>query len=141
MATNVFSGRSLRLQTAATSSGSLVNLGALEGADLEITRTKISVVHQETSGWEQQLAGIASWTLTARAFYLSTSASVNEQDSLRTSLTAGTRRWFSFTPSTGSGGNVHRGYGFVNMGRISGDQNSAVTHNFTIEGDGPITES
>lgn len=141
MATNVFSGRSARLQTAATSSGTLVNFGALESFELTADRPSISVIHQDTSGWTQKLAGVANWRLTANTVYLSTAASVNEQDTLRSMLSSGARRWMSITASTASGGQFFRGYGFVDNWTMGGSQTSPVLHNFVIEGDGKITES
>lgn len=137
----VFSGREMVCSVAATSSGTLTIFGALENAELTVDRPSIDVVHQNTSGWTERLPGIATWQLTSQHAYLSTAASVNEQDTLRNAVTAGTRLWFNFSPSTGTGGQNHRGHGYTTSYRIGGTQTAPVLHNFTIMGDGAITES
>jgi predicted secreted protein len=140
MATNAFNGRLIRCQVAATSSGSLVSFGGLQGATLTLDRPEISVVHQDTSGWEQTLAGIAKWTVRARTVHLSTAAT-QEQDTLRAAALAGTRKWFAFISSTSAGGQTWKGNGYVSGFDLDGDQTSPVMHNFSVAGDGAITES
>ena len=142
MATKVYGGREAQLTVAATSSStSPIKFGALQDWTLTVDRSDIPVAHQESSGWTMRLAGLASWNLTAACVYLSTSATINEQDTLRSALTGETRKWYAFANSTGTGSQSQKGWGYVTNWSIAGGLESPQIHNFTIMGDGKLTES
>ena len=141
MATNVYSGREAQLTVAATSSSTTpIKFGALQDWTLTVDRSDITVAHQESSGWNMRLPGIATWSLTANTVYLSTAATINEQDTLRTSLTGETRKYYMLKNSTAAGSQTFSGWGYVTGYGISGGLESPQLHNFTIMGDGKITE-
>ena len=141
MATNIYSGREAQLKVSATSSGTATKFGALRDWTVTVDRSDIVTSHQESSGWAIRLAGSASWGLTAGCVYLSTAATVNEQDTLRTALTGGTKKWFDIANSTAAGSQSYKGYGFVTQFVFNGDPESPQLHTFAVAGDGKLTES
>ena len=144
MATNVFGGREAKLTVSATSSVAStagVKFGALQDWNLTVDRSDIMVVHQESSAWNMRLPGIATWSMTANTVYLSTAATINEQDTLRASLTGATRKYYMLKNSTAAGSQTFSGWGYVTGYGISGGLESPQLHNFTIMGDGKITEA
>jgi len=141
MATNSFSGREAQVKVAATSSGTATKFGGLQDFTVTVERPDIATSHQESSGWVIRFPGDASWSLTAGCLFLSTGATVNEQDTLRSALTGETRKWFQIDNSTASGSQTWKGYGYVTGFAFNGDRTSPQLHNFTIQGDGKLTES
>jgi predicted secreted protein len=142
MPTNVFSGRSAFIGVAATSSGTATALGALQGFTLTVDASLIDVVHQDTSNWIERFPGHASWTLTSDNMIFSTAAT-QEQDTLRGALSSATRQYFTIqnsTDSTGDSSWFQRGYGYVTGWTWTGDQTSPQVHNFSVSGDGALTE-
>lgn len=140
MATNVFSGRQGSLRVGASSSAT-TRFGAVQNWEVTVSRSEVPVVHTDTNGWQEQLAGIANWSLTCGTVFLSTAATTNEQDTLRGALSSGTRRYFQLYDSTGAGGAVRQGWGFVTgytWGAASLD--APQLQNFTVAGDGAVTE-
>ena len=143
MPTNVFSGRQAFLAVAATSSGTATAFGALQGFTLTVTRGNIEVFHQDTSGWTENFPGNASWGLTADTMIFSTNAT-QEQDTLRLGLSSERRQYFTIKNSTASTADsswTQAGNGIVTGWTWSGDQSSPQVHNFSIVGDGVLTES
>ena len=142
MATKEFSGREGVLSLAATSSGTAVKFGGLQDWTVTIERSDIATSHQQSSGWTIRFPGIASWGLTATCCFLSTAASVNEQDTLRSALTGESRKYFTIQNSTSTtGSQTWKGYGYVTNASFNGSQSSPQLHDFTIVGDGKLTES
>lgn len=143
MATNVFKGRQAFLGVYGTSSGSTaaVRFGAIRNYALEVTRGEIGVGNFDSSGWNIRLDGIASWGLTAETVFLSTAASVNEQDTLRGALTGGTRKYFRLKNSTGTDSQQFYGWGYITGFTWNGAVDGPQLHNFTITGDGKLTEA
>jgi hypothetical protein len=141
MATGIYSGREAQLKVAATSSGTATKFGALRDFTVTVDRSDIATSHQESSGWTIRLPGIATWGVTAGCVYLSTAATVNEQDTLRTALTGETRKWFDISNSTAAGSQTWKGYGYVTQFVFNGDPESPQLHTFAIAGDGKLTES
>ena len=141
MPTKVFSGRSALIAVSASSTAPLA-FGALQGYTLTVNRSNIEVVHQDSSGWVENFPGGASWTLTADAVLLSTAAT-QEQDTLRGALSSETRKFFTITNSTVTTdyGWKQTGYGYVTGWTWSGDQSSPQVHNFSVVGDGKLTEA
>ena len=139
MPDNAFSGRTAFVGTAATSSGTAVKLGGLRDFNLDVTRGRIPVVHQDSGGWEESFPGRATWSATIGACLLSTSAT-QEQDSWREYLSSDARRWWSFQSSSGANKIEQAGYGYVTGWTWNGDQDNPILHNFTITGDGELYE-
>jgi len=143
MPTNVFSGRQAFLGIGANSTATSVAFGALQGFTITVDRGSIEVFHQDTSGWNENFAGNASWSMTADTMIFSTAAT-QEQDQLRDSLSSETRKYFTFKNSTASTADSswgQAGYGYVTGWSWTGDQSSPQVQNFTITGDGVLTES
>ena len=144
MPTNVFSGRDVFLGVSSGSTETAVAFGALQGYNLSPDKTTIPVVHQDTSGWTENFPGHATWTITADTLIFSTAAT-QEQDTLRLGLSSERRQYFTVTnnASTAAGTNswTQAGFGYVTGWSWSGDQTSPQVHNFTITGDGALTES
>lgn len=142
MATNVYSGREALIGLAATSSGTITRFGALENWEITAEAATIPVAHRDTSGYVQRLPGTVAKSLRCSCFWLSTAASVNEQDTLRSALDGRTRKWFSITNSTAAGGQTFTGYGYVAgwTGGAAGE-NAAQLHGFSVDFDGKVTEA
>lgn len=144
MATNVFSGRAGSLAVAASSSSAGTKFGGVRDWQFAADSPSIDVVHQNTSGWTERLPGnTKSWSLTCGTVVLSTSATVNQQGTLRAALAADTRKYWVFNDSTAAGGQKFSGWGYVTGFQLAGDVpgNSPQLHTFSIMGDGAYTEA
>lgn len=144
MASNVFNGRLGQLTVAGTSTGTGVRFGGVRDWNFSADSQPVDVVHQDTSGWTERIdSNSKSWSLTCGAVFLSTSASVNEQDTLRAAMKAGTRKYWTLKNSTASGSQTFAGYGYVTGWTWAGDipGNTPQLHGFTIAGDGAYAES
>ena len=141
MATNVFKGREGKIQVAGTSVTTGTNFGAVRNFTVNVTRGEISVANFDSSGWDIRLDGIASWSFSAETVFLSTAATVNEQDTLRAAALAGTRKYFVFGNSTGTDSQTFKGWGYITGWDWSGAVDGPQLINFSITGDGKIVES
>ena len=138
MAKVTYSGREADLKTAATSSGSFLALGGLRDWAVNVSRSVISVVHKDSSGWTDNFAGYATWTMTAGAAFLS-SAATQEQDTLRGQLAGETRAYYQLINSTGTGAVTFQGFGFVTSWDAGAGEEDPQLINFEITGDGALT--
>lgn len=141
MATNVFKGREALLKVGATTAATPVAFGAVRNYSVEVTRPDIEVTNFDSSGWAIRLDGMASWGMNAEAVFLSTGASVNEQDTIRTALSGGTRYFFSLANSTAAGKQDFKGWGYVTGWTWSGAIDGPQLFNLSVAGDGKLTES
>lgn len=141
MATNVFKGRQAQLKLAATTAASQVAFGAVRNYSVEVTRPDIDVTNFDSSGWAIRLDGMATWGMTAEAVFLSTGATVNEQDTFRTALSGGTRYYFTLANSTGTGSQTLSGWGYVTGWTWSGAVDGPQLFNLSVQGDGKLTEA
>lgn len=141
-ASNVFAGKAGQIRIASTAStGATSNdLGAVRNFEVNVTRDTADATNFDSSGWRETLTTIASWTLTAEALTLSTSAT-SQQDDLRGFLSSETRRYFYIHNSTAAGAWVWEGWGYVTNWTVGGGLEDVQVSNFEITGDGKITES
>lgn len=141
MANYAFKGREGKLLISATSSSTGTSFGGLRNWRITVTASVIDASYQENMPWQSTLPGVQSWNLTAETAYLSTAATTNEQDTLRAALIAGTRKYYTVTTSTATGGQSFKGWGYVTNFDIGGNNNDVQLHNFTITGDGALAEA
>lgn len=142
MASNVFKGRQAFLGVYATSSGSTAaaEIGAVRNYSVELTRGEIDVGNFDSSGWTIRLDGIASWGMNCETVFLSTAAT-HEQDTLRAAALAGTRKYWRLKNSTGTDSQQFHGWGYVSGFTWNGAVDGPQLHNFSIVGDGKLTEA
>ena len=135
--TNTYNGRSATLKVGSSTS-SQTAFGHIKSWEITVTRDMIDVSSFDSSGWVERYNGNASWGLTAETLVIST-AGTQEHDTLRSGLSSGTRQYFIIANSTGTS-LEYSGWGFVSGWTQSGDESSPQVHNFTVTGDGALTE-
>ena len=141
MATNAYKGREGQLLIGATSSATGVKFGAIQNFEFNVTRPEISFTHFDSSGWAQTFPGTARWTGSAQCIWLSTAATVNEQDTIRSALTGETRKFFTVSNSTGAGSQTFKSWGYISGWTLGSPEDAPQILNVTFVGDGKYTES
>jgi len=138
MATNLRAGFSASLKVSTTSTAAGSEIGSVRNYTLTNDEAMADATSFDSSGWTERLPVKRDWSLTCEALWLTTGAT-KQQDELRGALTGGTRKYFTIGASTAD--QLFAGWGYVGQFTLSGDVNDVALHNFSIQGDGALTES
>lgn len=146
MASNVYTGRSGSLYVTVSSSGGYARLGGLRDWAFAVEPNHIEVVHKDTSGWTETIAGDGkSWGMSCGTVFLSTAASINAQNTIRAAVKSGTRSYWRLYPSTAASTNgtdqtFYAGAGYPVGWTWGGNVGAPQLHGFTAAGDGAYEE-
>lgn len=134
MATAAQAGRVGFLGIAATSTGTSAEVGEVRQWAIDVTQDNIDASSNDSSGWNEFLAGQRGWQITAQALY----ARENEQVLLRESLSSAATRFFTLQPSTAVTAKW-TGTGRVASYRVGGTHNDVVLFDLVIQGTAALT--
>jgi len=136
-----FAGRQGTVGFATSSSVAATNIGKLTNFRISVTQNSIPVTNFDSSFWAENIAGERSWSVTADALMVSTSATA--PGTLRSYLSTQTRFWSEIknTSTTATAGYSFSGYGFLGSWDLGGDNDSPQTNSYEFFGDGPLVES
>lgn len=129
MATQAIAGRIGFLGIAATSSGTASEIGEVREWSINVTQDMLDASSNDSSGWNEFIAGQRAWTITFGAVY----AREADQNLLRESLSSAASRYFTLRPSTAVS-TLWRGTGFVTNYSVSGQTNDVVVTDMAIQG-------
>lgn len=130
MATAAITGRLGFVGLSLTSTGTAAEIAEIRDWRINIQRPTIDVTSNDSSGWHETLAGIASWTGTVAAMYARTD---QEQVYLRESLSSAATLNFTFHPSTAVSAKWV-GLGRVTSYDVGGTHDGATLFNVEFEG-------
>lgn len=135
MATQAVAARNAFVSYAATSSGSLLEIGEVRNFSLDVTQKMIDASSNDSSGWDEMLGGQRSYKLNFEAVYARTNA---QQVALRKCLSSGTMRYFEVRPSTSQTA-LWKGNCFTESYSIKGDYQNIVATNMVLTGTRSLT--
>ena len=135
MATQAVAGRIAFLGYAATSSGTAAEIAEVRNFTLNTEQAQIDASSNDSSGWNENLAGQRGWSAQFESVYARTDT---EQVALRKSLSSGTVRYFQLRPSTAQNA-LWKGYAFVENYSIGGSYDNIVLFNMTLRGTRALT--
>lgn len=138
MASNVFAGYQGEILISSASSVAGATIGAIRNWQLNVTEDMADATQFGTTGWSEFLPVKKGWTFTCEAIYLSTGAT-KQQDELRSALGSGTRKYVQLYASTSD--QVYKGFAYVGGWDLGGNVNDIAIHNFSLTGDGALTEA
>ena len=134
MATGAIAGRIGFLGIAATSTGTSAEVGEIRNWNIEVNQAQIDCTSNDSSGWNEVIAGIRNWRITAEAMY----ARENEQVLLRESLSSAATRFFTVHPSTAVTAKW-TGTGRIESYTVGGTHDGAALFNMVIAGTAALT--
>lgn len=131
---------SIRASTASTATTAQTAIAELVNYRITVDRGLIPVTSHDSSGWEDNIAGIASWNGTADVIYLSTGAG---QTIVRGALTTATPNLvhFTFKQTTSNTSKKWNGSGYVTSFDISHGTDEAVLGTIAFRGARPIVRT
>lgn len=135
MATAGVAGRIGFLGVIATSSGTHGEVAEIRNFNLTIDQAQIDASSNDSSGWNEFLAGQRGATLTAEAVYARTDA---EQVMIREALSSGVIRNWLLRPTT-SASALWRFNGYVENYSISGSYDNITVTNFSVRASRAVT--
>ena len=138
MASNIRAGFSASLKVSTTSTAAGSEIGAVRNWTLTVDESLADATSFDSSGWTEQFPVKKSWNMTCEALWLTTGAT-KQQDELRGAISSGTRKYFTLGPS--SADQLFSGWAYVGQWTLGGDVNDIHLHNFSVQGDGTLTEA
>ena len=137
MATGAQTGRIGFLGISATSTGTSSEIGEIRDWSIDVTQDQIDASSNDSSGWNEYLAGQRSWQLTGKALYVSAEA---DQNLLRESLSSAATRYYTLRPST-TLTTKWAGTGRMASYRVGGTYNDVALFDFVVQGTAAVTYS
>lgn len=134
MATGGMAGRTAFLGIAATSTGTSAEVGEVRNWAIDVTQNNIDVSSNDSSGWNEFLAGQRGWQITGQAVY----ARETEQNLLRESLSSAATRYWTLHPAT-SATQKWTGTGRMASYRTGGSYDGIALFDFVIQGTAALT--
>lgn len=134
MATAGMAGRIGFLGISATSTGTSSEVGEVRNWSIDVTQDNIDASSNDSSGWNEFLAGQRGWQLTAQSVY----AREADQNLLRESLSSAATRFFTLHPAT-SATQKWTGTGRIASYKVGGDYNNVVLFDFVVQGTAALT--
>lgn len=134
MATAGMAGRLGFLGIAATSTGTSAEVGEVRNWAIDVSQNNIDASSNDSSGWNEFLAGQRGWQITAQAVY----ARESEQNLLRESLSSAATRYFTLHPAT-SASQKWVGTGRIASYRVGGSHDGVALFDMVIQGTAALT--
>lgn len=129
MATAGMAGRIGFLGISATSTGTSSEVSEIRNWSIDVTANQIDASSNDSSGWNEFLAGQRAWSITAQAVY----TRGTNQNLLRESLSSAATRYFTLQPAT-SASQKWAGTGRIASYRVGGTYDNIVLYDFVVQG-------
>ena len=137
MAVTAFHGRLGSVyNTTGSTSAAQDEIGQINGWKVSVTRPKIPVTNNDSSGWAEAISGIADWEATVGVTF-GTTAAANE--TIRNGIINATTLQWIFRPTTETTGGMWRGPGQVTGFDINGETAGAFDLSLSVSGTAGLT--
>lgn len=116
-----------------------VEVGELKDYEISIQTNTIDATSHASAGFEEYIMGLASWSGTIGAIYISSDSA---QDKLDTAVANKSKLYFRFDPEgTGAGKDRWSGTGILPDWKLSSPDKDLAVRNVTVKGSGALVKS